>query len=443
LSYSVAMSLPLKKVFIKSYGCQMNVYDSTRMADILVKEGYESHATQEGADLILLNTCHIREKAVDKIYSELGRIKEIKDAARREGRAVKVGIAGCVAQAEGEEMIKRAPIIDLVVGPQNYHTLPELLKASKKPVSTTFPLESKFDYLPRPQKNRGLSAFLTVQEGCDKFCTFCVVPYTRGAEVSRSVRKIVQEAQILVADGVKDITLLGQNVNAYHGEFGEDLPTLFAELSKLEGLLRLRYSTSHPNEMSDALIAAHVENEKLMPFLHLPVQSGSDKILDSMNRKHTRQDYFDIITKVREKRPDIALSSDFIVGFPGESDDDFEATMDLVTRVTFAQNYSFKYSPRPGTPASSKPQIDEAVKAKRLHALQALLAKQADAFLHNMVGRETSVLFEKKGRLEGQIAGRSPYAQPVQVMADAALIGTMQRVKITGISSFSLFAEVI
>ena len=439
-----------KAVYVKSYGCQMNVYDSQRMADVMGSEGYREVASPEEADLILLNTCHIREKAAEKVYSELGRMRVIKDAARIQGREVLIGVAGCVAQAEGEEIVRRARTVDLVVGPQSYHRLPDLVaRAAARPgvVDTEFPVEDKFRHLPdaaeAATRARGLSAFVTVQEGCDKFCTFCVVPYTRGAEVSRPVAQVVADVEKLARAGVREVSLLGQNVNAYHGEGPDgldwDLPRLLRRLVEVPGLARLRYTTSHPREMTDALIAAHRDLPQLMPYLHLPVQSGSTRVLAAMNRKHTREDYFRIIDKVRAARPDIALSSDFIVGFPGETDADFEATMDLIRQVGFAAAYSFKYSPRPGTPAAGEEgQLPEALKTERLHALQALVTEQQRAFQDSLVGQVMDVLFEKPGRKPGQMVGRSPYLSPVQVIAPSSVAGTILSVRITGTQTNSL-----
>ncbi len=444
-----------KKVFVKTYGCQMNVYDSTRMTDALAPEGYAETKTIEEADLVILNTCHIREKAAEKVYSEIGRIRKIRDGRGEDAKPMKIGVAGCVAQAEGEEIMRRAPIVDLVFGPQSYHRLPGLLKsveAGEQVVETEFPEEDKFKHLPAAKtavtRARGYTAFLTVQEGCDKFCTFCVVPYTRGAEVSRPVSDIVGEARTLVAAGVKEITLLGQNVNAYHGK-GDDqsswgLGRLLKELSGIEGLARLRYTTSHPRDMDDSLIAAHRDIPSVMPYLHLPIQSGSDRMLAAMNRRHTRRDYVELIAKIREGRPDLALSGDFIVGFPGETEADFEDTMSIIREVGYAQAYSFKYSPRPGTPAASHDdQVPEEVKSERLQRLQTLLNEQQIAFNASKVGSTMDVLLERKGREPGQLGGRSPWLQAVHMMAPEHLIGTLQTVRITGITKYSLSAELI
>jgi tRNA-2-methylthio-N6-dimethylallyladenosine synthase len=444
-----------KKVFVKTYGCQMNVYDSTRMTDALAPEGYAETKTIEEADLVILNTCHIREKAAEKVYSEIGRIRKIRDGRGEDAKPMKIGVAGCVAQAEGEEIMRRAPIVDLVFGPQSYHRLPGLLKsveAGEQVVETEFPEEDKFKHLPAAKtavtRARGYTSFLTVQEGCDKFCTFCVVPYTRGAEVSRPVSDIVGEARTLVAAGVKEITLLGQNVNAYHGK-GDDqsswgLGRLLKELSGIEGLARLRYTTSHPRDMDDSLIAAHRDIPSVMPYLHLPIQSGSDRMLAAMNRRHTRRDYVELIARIREGRPDLALSGDFIVGFPGETEADFEDTMSIIREVGYAQAYSFKYSPRPGTPAASHDeQVPEEVKSERLQRLQTLLNEQQIAFNASKVGSTMDVLLERKGREPGQLGGRSPWLQAVHMMAPEHLIGTMQTVRITGITKYSLSAELI
>ena len=443
----------MKKVFVKSYGCQMNVYDAERMADALAARGYVEAGTAEEADLVILNTCHIREKAAEKVYSELGRLREMKKERAAKGRQTQIVVAGCVAQAEGGEIVRRAPVVDLVVGPQSYHRLPELLAgASVRPgvVDTEFPAEDKFDHLPAPAREkiraRGVSAFLTVQEGCDKFCTFCVVPYTRGAEVSRPVAKILAEAERLADAGVREITIIGQNVNAYHGEGpdGRDwtLGMLLHRLAEVPGIARLRYTTSHPRDMDETLIAAHRDLPALMPYLHLPVQAGSDRILAAMNRRHSADDYRRIIDAVRKARPDIALSSDFIVGFPGESDADFEDTMRLVADVGFASAYSFKYSPRPGTPAADmEEQVPEPVKAERLARLQAALDESRRAFNAATVGRTVDVLIERPGRHPGQLAGKSPYLQAVQLEAADLAIGDIVPVEIVEMAPNSLFGR--
>ncbi|MBO6900639.1 MAG: tRNA (N6-isopentenyl adenosine(37)-C2)-methylthiotransferase MiaB [Rhizobiaceae bacterium] len=442
-----------RKVFVKTYGCQMNVYDSQRMADALAAEGYVATETMEDADLVLLNTCHIREKAAEKVYSELGRIRGIKAEREQSGRETLIGVAGCVAQAEGEEIIRRAPVVDLVIGPQTYHRLPDVVKKARsgeKVVETEYAIEDKFAHLPGQQaravRARGVTAFLTVQEGCDKFCTFCVVPYTRGSEVSRPVSQIVDEARRLAEAGVREITLLGQNVNAWHGvgpdgrEWG--LGELLFKLADVPGVARLRYTTSHPRDMDDALIAAHRDLKALMPYLHLPVQSGSDRILKAMNRKHTAAEYLRLIECIRAAQPDIAMSGDFIVGFPGETDADFADTMTIVREVGYAQAFSFKYSPRPGTPASERgEQVAEAVKNGRLQELQALLTKQQHSFAESLVGREIDLLLEKHGRHAGQLIGRSPWLQPVIVDENTGGIGDIVPVRITRTGANSLFAE--
>ena len=430
------MSAP-KKLYIKTYGCQMNVYDSERMAEALGGNGYVETQTPDDADMILLNTCHIREKAAEKVYSELGRFKGLKAA----NPDLKIGVAGCVAQAEGEEIIRRQPMVDLVVGPQSYHRLPAMddaIQTGARALDTDFPDDDKFETLKtRSKAKRGPTAFLTVQEGCDKFCAFCVVPYTRGAEVSRPADRIIREAQELVESGVKEITLLGQNVNAYHGHEG-GLAGLIWELDKVDGLERIRFTTSHPNDMDEALIAAHGTCDKLMPYLHLPVQSGSDRILKAMNRKHTAASYLEVIARIRAARPDILLSGDFIVGFPGETDQDFEDTLQLVRDVHYGQAYSFKYSTRPGTPAAEKPQLPEDVMNARLQRLQALLKEQQHASQAQMVGREVRVLFEKAGREPGQMIGKSEYLHAVFADAPASVLGQLHPVKIVEDSANSL-----
>lgn len=442
----------MKKVYVKSYGCQMNVYDAERMTDVLAPEGYVQTAEMEEADLVVLNTCHIREKAAEKVYSELGRVRRLKEDRAQTGRETKVVVAGCVAQAEGGEILKRARVVDAVVGPQSYQRLPEILRAAqnRRVVDTDFPVEDKFADLPaldeRRVRTRGVSAFLTVQEGCDKFCSFCVVPYTRGAEVSRPVDAILAEARTLARAGVREITLIGQNVNAYHGE-GPDggtwgLARLLHAIVAVDGVERLRYTTSHPRDMDDALIAAHRDLPQLMPYLHLPIQAGSDRILAAMNRKHTANEYRRIVDAVRAARPDIALSSDFIVGFPGETDSDFEDTMRVIAEIGFASAYSFKYSPRPGTPAAeSAEQVPEPVKAERLARLQALLEAQRQDFNRSCLDRTLSVLLEKPGRHPGQLAGKSPYLQAVQIEGAGHAVGDIVPVTITRIGSNSLFGE--
>ena len=445
------MNGPRKHLYVKSFGCQMNVYDSRRMADTLAPHGYVETGSAKSADLVILNTCHIREKAAEKVYSELGRVRRMKDAAAAEGRNLVIAVAGCVAQAEGDEIIRRQPAVDLVFGPQSYHRLPQLLaRAARdgKAVDTEFPVDDKFDHLAAPAaaatRARGVSAFVTVQEGCDKFCTFCVVPYTRGAEISRPVQKILAEIEQLAAAGVRELTLIGQNVNAYHGEGPDGRPWPLARLlrraAQVEGIDRLRYTTSHPRDMDDDLIAAHRDLHELMPQLHLPVQSGSDRILAAMNRRHSRADYLDMIGRLRDARPDLALTSDFIVGFPGETESDFAATLSLVDEVGYSGAFSFKYSPRPGTPgAVMDDQIDEDTKAERLRRLQQAIDRNQAAFNRRCLGRSFDVLFERPGRHAGQLVGRSPYLQPVQVTAPAALIGGIATVTITEIASNSLF----
>ena len=442
-----------RRVFVKTYGCQMNVYDSLRMTDALNAEGYAVTDRLEEADLVLLNTCHIREKAAEKVYSELGRIRKLKLKRARSGLETIVGVAGCVAQAEGEEIINRAPTVDLVIGPQTYHRLPEALRRVRKGervVETDYAVEDKFDHLPAPARKmiraRGVTAFVTVQEGCDKFCTFCVVPYTRGAEVSRPVGRIVAEAERLAESGVRELTLLGQNVNAWHGR-GEDgrewgLGELLFRLAEIDGIERLRYTTSHPRDMDDALITAHRDLEKLMPYLHLPVQSGSDRILKAMNRRHTHADYRRLVGRIRRARPDIAMSGDFIVGFPGETERDFMDTLSLVSDVGYAQAYSFKYSPRPGTPgAGLEEQVPDPVKNERLYRLQELLNRQQAEFLERMVGRTMPVLIEKPGRNPGQRVGRSPWLLPVVVNEKAGDIGDIVDVRIMRKGANSLIGE--
>ncbi|MBB3315287.1 tRNA-2-methylthio-N6-dimethylallyladenosine synthase [Rhizobium sp. BK181] len=443
-----------RKVFIKTYGCQMNVYDSTRMSDALARDGYEPTEVMEEADLVLLNTCHIREKAAEKVYSALGRLRDMKKERSKQGREFMIGVAGCVAQAEGEEILRRAPAVDVVIGPQTYHRLPEALRKAKEGqriVDTEYALEDKFEHLPIAEakkiRSRGVTSFLTVQEGCDKFCTFCVVPYTRGSEVSRPVGQIVEEAQKLVEGGVREITLLGQNVNAWHGvgSNGQEwtLGDLLYRLAEIPGLARLRYTTSHPRDMDDRLIEAHRDLRALMPYLHLPVQAGSDRILKAMNRRHTAAEYLTLIERIRAARPDIALSGDFIVGFPGETDQDFEDTLRLVEEVRYAQAFSFKYSTRPGTPgAELKDQVPEEIKAERLERLQALLLKQQQEFAESCVGKTIELLLEKPGRMPGQLIGRSPWLQSVNVDAKALQIGDIINVRITGTGTNSLFAEI-
>ncbi|WP_299133980.1 tRNA (N6-isopentenyl adenosine(37)-C2)-methylthiotransferase MiaB [uncultured Amaricoccus sp.] len=427
-----------KKLFVKTYGCQMNVYDSERMVAALGANGYEPTEVAEEADLILLNTCHIREKAAEKVYSDLGRLRPLK-AAKPE---LRVGVTGCVAQAEGAEILRRAPMVDLVVGPQAYHRLPAMLERGARAIDTDFPPEDKFDHLPEGSRaRRAPAAFLTAQEGCDKFCTFCVVPYTRGAEVSRPAARLLAEARDLVARGVVELTLLGQNVNAYRDAEGATLAGLVREIAGIEGLERIRYTTSHPNDMGDDLIAAHAEEPKLMPFLHLPVQSGSDRILKAMNRRHTAADYLALIDRIRAARPDMALSGDFIVGFPGETEADFQATLDLIEAVGYAQAFSFAYSPRPGTPAAGRDDLPAEVKSERLLRLQALLTRQQAVYQAAMVGRTLPVLLEKAGRDPGQLVGKSPYLHAVHLKADPTLVGRVVAARVTAAGTNSLSGE--
>src|SRR6202521_2139817 len=446
------MKLP-RKLHIKSYGCQMNVYDAQRMVDTLAGEGFVETATVDDADLVILNTCHIREKASEKVYSELGRLRVVKDEAARNGRQISIAVAGCVAQAEGSEIIRRAPVVDVVVGPQSYHHLPQLLARAKshgRALETEFPVDDKFGLLPPPSANairaRGISSFVTVQEGCDKFCTFCVVPYTRGSEVSRPVAKIVDDVLRLADNGVREITLIGQNVNAYHGE-GPDgrawsLGTLLHRLADIPGIVRLRYSTSHPRDVDDTLIAAHRDLPALMPFVHLPVQSGSDRVLAAMNRKHTIADYRRAIDRFRAARQDIAFSSDFIVGFPGESAEDFLGTLALVTQIGYAGAYSFKYSRRPGTPpADMQETVSAACMDERLVRLQELIDSQQSAFNAAAIGNIVDVLFERSARNSGQIVGRTAYLQPAHVMAAPDIIGQVLPVRIESLESYSLLGE--
>ena len=425
----------------------MNVYDTERMTELLQAEGYTSTDSAEEADMILLNTCHIREKAAEKVYSELGRFKHLKS----ENPNLKIGVVGCVAQAEGEEIIRRQPLVDLVVGPQSYHKLPLLerqINNGQKKVEIDFPTEDKFDFLAkRTDIRRAPAAFLTIQEGCDKFCAFCVVPYTRGAEVSRPVEKVVSEVHSLVDRGVKEITLLGQNVNAYHGTFSGNLQFTLAQLiwklEKISGLERIRYTTSHPNDMKDDLIDAHANCQKLMPYLHLPVQSGSNKILKKMNRSHTAEAYVDLISRVRKARPDILISGDFIVGFPEETDHDFADTMELIRKVKYGQSYSFKYSGRPGTPAAERMQVPEGKKNIRLQELQQLLSEQQKTVQEDMVGRTVSVLFEKTGRQIGQVVGKSDYLHAVHVPGEENKVGLLENVLITGSNANSLEGKIV
>jgi len=438
-----------KKLFIKTWGCQMNVYDSARMADVLAPLGFDKTDDQTQADLIILNTCHIREKASEKLFSELGRLRAVQKARGAQGVKVMIAVAGCVAQAVGEEIKTRAPYVEMIFGPQTYHRLPELMaRASREEgcvLDTDFPTEAKFDFLPHEQGQKGICAFLAVQEGCDRFCSYCVVPYTRGAEYSRPMASLIEEAQTLVDGGVREITLLGQNVNAYHDDAtGKRLADVIHHLADIKGLLRIRYMTSHPLDMDDALIEAHRDVGKLMPFLHLPVQSGSDTILAAMNRKHTADDYRKVIACLRAVQPRLALSGDFIVGFPGETDLDFEATMQVVRDVQYAQAFSFKYSRRPGTPASAMPhQVAEEVKDERLAALQALLRQQQTDFNKACIGQEMTVLVENTSRLKDHMFGRSPFMQTVRIKGDVTMIGTEQRMRVTRGDPNSLLGDVV
>ena len=444
-----------KKLFIKTYGCQMNVYDSDRMADALAPHGYEPVQAMEDADLVVLNTCHIREKASEKVFSELGRLRELRDTRRAAGEDLMIGVAGCVAQAEGDEIVRRAPAVDLVFGPQSYHRLPELIARAHngaRVVDTDFPEEDKFAHLPAAKREvtlkRGLTAFLTVQEGCDKFCSFCVVPYTRGAETSRPLEQVLSEARNLAEAGVRELTLLGQNVNAYHGIDAKGrsvgLGELCYRLAEIEGIARIRYTTSHPLDMTDELIAAHRDLDALMPYLHLPVQSGSDRILKAMNRRHTAEQYLEVISRIRAARPDIALSGDFIVGFPGETEDDFEQTLEIARATGYASAFTFKYSIRPGTPgATMADQVDEAVKMERLARLNAQIVSQTRAFAETCVGRVLPVLIDKPGRMPGQIGGRSPYLQAVHMDGPPRLIGQIIPVEIVSAGNNSLAGKIV
>ena len=442
-----------RKLHIKSYGCQMNVYDAERMVDTLARENFIETADAADADVVVLNTCHIREKASEKVYSELGRLRETKELAARAGRDMKIVVAGCVAQAEGAEIVRRAGMVDVVVGPQSYHHLPDLLRRSKPDapvVETEFPVEDKFNFLPAPRPDairaRGITSFVTVQEGCDRFCTFCVVPYTRGQENSRPVTAIADDVRRLVDHGVREVTLIGQNVNAFHGEGPDGKPwplgRLLHHLAGIPGVLRLRYTTSHPLDVDDSLIDAHRDLDALMPFVHLPVQSGSDRILAAMNRRHTVADYRGVIDRIRNARSEIAFSSDFIVGFPGETEADFVATLALVEQIGYAGAYSFKYSPRPGTPAAEMAEtVEAAVMDQRLTRLQRVIDEQQAAFNRSFVGRTIDVLFERPAKRAGQMVGRSPWLQPVHVMASPDIVGTVRTVALTGLERYSLFGS--
>jgi len=439
-----------RKLHIKSYGCQMNVYDAQRMVDTLAPEGFVETASVDDADLVILNTCHIREKASEKVYSELGRLRTAKDEAARNGREMQIAVAGCVAQAEGSEIIRRERAVDIVVGPQSYHHLPQLLAKAKtdgRAIETEFPVEDKFASLPDPKpaviRARGISSFVTVQEGCDKFCTFCVVPYTRGMEVSRPVARIIDDVQRLADNGVREITLIGQNVNAFHGDGGDGQPwslgRLLYRLAEIPGIVRLRYSTSHPRDVDEALIEAHRDIPAVMPFVHLPVQSGSDRVLEAMNRKHTAADYARTVERFRKVREDIAFSSDFIVGFPGETEEDFSATLALVRQISYAGAYSFKYSPRPGTPAADMQEtVTTTVMDERLARLQELIDSQQAAFNAAVIGKTIDVLFERAARNPGQIVGRTAYLQPAHVMASPDIIGQVLPVAIDSLERYSL-----
>lgn len=444
-----------KKVFIKTYGCQMNVYDSSRMEDVLKPLGYETTDGPDDANMVILNTCHIREKASEKVYSELGRLKNIKKRRDEENEMI-IAVAGCVAQAEGEEISRRAPYVDMVFGPQSYHNLPEMIakahragnEKSRGILMTDFPAEDKFDHLPQVTKREGYSAFLSIQEGCDKFCTYCVVPYTRGAEFSRPTDQVLKEARELVAQGAMEITLLGQNVNAYHGDDGRggewSLGRLIRELAEIDGLERIRYTTSYPAEVDDDLISAHAEVPQLMPYLHLPIQAGSNRVLAAMNRNHTREQYLETIAKLKAARPDLALSSDFIVGFPGENERDFEDTLDIIRQVKFILAFSFVYSPRPGTPAATMDlQVDKDVANHRLQVLQKLLMDVQTEFNDSCVGKKFPILLEREGRREGQLVGRSPYMQPVHVKAPLDLIGKIVDLEIISARPNSLEAQLV
>ena len=430
-----------KKIFIKSYGCQMNVYDSNRIKDLFEPKGYSQTSKVEDADLVVLNTCHIREKAAEKVYSDIGRIE--KAFSKNKKQDYKLVVAGCVAQAEGIEIKNRAPRVDYVVGPQSYQNLPEMIDKNKEFVSDDFLQNEKFKSLIFKSSNI-VSEFISIQEGCDKFCSFCVVPYTRGSEFSRPVKEIKDEIKQYIDHGIQEVVLLGQNVNAYHGQNNNkdvDLAYLLEAISEFEQIKRIRYMTSHPNDMSDSLINAHVSNKKLMPFIHLPIQSGSDNILKKMNRKHTRNKYLEIVNKLKSKRPDIAMSSDFIVGFPGETDDDFDLTMNLIKEVEFSIAYSFMFSPRPGTPAHKLEDINKNIKKARLSALQSLLKEQQKNFNMSFVGKELEVLFDRKGRNQNQYIGRSIYNQSVFITSKENLIGKILQVPIIRSTDFALEAK--
>lgn len=441
-----------KRLYLRSWGCQMNVYDTGRMADVLAPLGYAPVDAPEGADMVILNTCHIREKATEKLFSELGRLRLLKQEREAEGEGMVLAVAGCVAQAEGAEIVARAPYVDIVLGPQSYHRLPEMVaragRAAGAVIETEFPVEEKFDHLPDAAAPQGVTAFLTIQEGCDKFCSFCVVPYTRGSEYSRPASAVLAEARRMVAQGTREISLLGQNVNAYHGE-GPDgaewgLARLLYALAEIPGLERLRYTTSHPRDMDDDLVAAHRDIPAVMPFLHLPVQSGSDRVLEAMNRGHTAEHYIRLVDRLREARPDLALSTDIIAGHPGEKEEDHAATMALIRRVGFAAAFSFKYSARPGTPAAGAPyRVDEATKDRRLQEVQALLRDQQAGFNASKAGETVPVLFTGPGRHPGQLAGRTPWLQPVHALGDLSLVGRVAPVRILTGHPNSLHGELL
>ena len=436
------MEYTLKKIYIKTFGCQMNAYDSARMRDAMAVHGYQETSEPADADILLLNTCHIREKASEKLFSEIGRLNEFKKARKKEGHETLIVVCGCVVQAEGEEILKRSHPVDIALGPQNYHRLPEIVASYNRKkgrvLLADFPSDSKFDYLPQTKATTATS-FLAIQEGCDNFCTYCVVPYTRGCEYSRSATEILKEANELVATGAKEIMLLGQNVNCWHGEGASDLGDLIYQLAEIDGLERIRYTTSYPSKITQNLIDAHAKLEKLMPYIHLPIQSGSDSILKAMNRQYTVEGYEEIISKFRTARPDIAVSSDFIVGFPGETEDDFMQTMEVVKRVRYASSFSFKYSPRPGTPAAlMKNQVPEDVKTKRLMMLQAELLKQQQEFNSQTVGKILPVLLTEKGKKDGQLVGYTPYLQGTHVMLPDSFLNQIVMLKISGASATSL-----
>lgn len=437
----------MRKIYVKTFGCQMNAYDSSRIKDAFKVHGYQETLIPDEADILLLNTCHIREKASEKLFSEVGRLNEIKLVRKEQGLDTLIIVCGCVVQADGEEILQRSHAVDIAVGPQNYHLLPELVtKYNRKKgrvLVADFPAVSKFDFLPKTQA-RGASCFLAIQEGCDNFCTYCVVPYTRGCEYSRSCEEILLEARDLVSSGAKEIMLLGQNVNSWHGDGAQDLGELIYRIAEIDGLERIRYTTSYPSKITDTLVRAHAEVEKLMPYIHLPIQAGSDKILKAMNRQYTVQEYVDIIARFRDARPDIAISSDFIVGFPGETDDDFEATLDLVKRIQYASSFSFKYSPRPGTPASlMKNQVSEDIKTERLMRLQKELMTSQALFNQNTIGKKLPVLLTEKGKKKGQLIGYTPYLQATHVNIALDYLKQIVELEIKDASATSLTGEVL